>query len=403
MRRRRLAAAAATMRLLVLAVRRSCAPRARRLPPTPSPTPLYQGRRPPVEARVDDLLQAHDAGGEGRADRRPSGSKTKIFDAKLQLDPAKLGALYPEWHRPVRPPVRRGGPVQPARRARPRRPPRRSRWSMRCSNGRSTQTRLGIPILFHEEGLHGYAALGATSFPQAIALASIVGSGPGPLDQRGHRARNARARRQPGAVARWSMSRAIRAGAGSRRPSAKTPIWSARWASRRSKGCRAPASCTLAPGKVFATLKHLTGHGQPESGTNVGPAPISERELRENFFPPFEQVVKRTGIRRSCPRTTRSTACRRHANKWLLRRRAARRMGLQGRGGQRLFRDRPVDEHPSHRRPIWRARRRSRTQCRRRYRSARRRCPTPRSTEQVRDGQGARGGESTPPCAGCSK
>jgi beta-glucosidase len=49
-------------------------------------------------------------------------------------------------------------------------------------------------------------------------------------------------------------------------------------------------------GHVFATLKHLTGHGQPESGTNVGPAPISERELRENFFPPFEQVVKRTGI-----------------------------------------------------------------------------------------------------------
>src|SRR3546814_11873372 len=52
----------------------------------------------------------------------------------------------------------------------------------------------------------------------------------------------------------------------------------------------------LPPGKVFATLKHLTGHGQPESGTNVGPAPVSERELRENFFPPFEQVVKRTGI-----------------------------------------------------------------------------------------------------------
>src|SRR6185312_13055825 len=24
--------------------------------------------------------------------------------------------------------------------------------------------------------------------------------------------------------------------------------------------------------RVFATLKHMTGHGQPESGTNVGPA-----------------------------------------------------------------------------------------------------------------------------------
>ena len=33
-------------------------------------------------------------------------------------------------------------------------------------------TRLGIPILMHEEALHGYVARGATSFPQAIALAS---------------------------------------------------------------------------------------------------------------------------------------------------------------------------------------------------------------------------------------
>ena len=33
-------------------------------------------------------------------------------------------------------------------------------------------TRLGIPILFNEEALHGLEAAGATSFPQAIALAS---------------------------------------------------------------------------------------------------------------------------------------------------------------------------------------------------------------------------------------
>src|SRR3546814_6754016 len=36
----------------------------------------------------------------------------------------------------------------------------------------TTKTRLGIPILFHEEGLHGYAAPGATSFPIPIGLAS---------------------------------------------------------------------------------------------------------------------------------------------------------------------------------------------------------------------------------------
>ena len=54
----------------------------------------------------------------------------------------------------------------------------------------------------------------------------------------------------------------------------------------------------LGSGKVFATLKHLTGHGQPESGTNVGPAPYSERTLREYFFPPFEKVIERTGVER---------------------------------------------------------------------------------------------------------
>jgi beta-glucosidase len=34
------------------------------------------------------------------------------------------------------------------------------------------ETRLGIPTLFHEEGLHGFQAYQATSFPQSIALAA---------------------------------------------------------------------------------------------------------------------------------------------------------------------------------------------------------------------------------------
>ena len=33
-------------------------------------------------------------------------------------------------------------------------------------------TRLGIPVVFHDEGLHGYVAFGGTSYPQAIGLAS---------------------------------------------------------------------------------------------------------------------------------------------------------------------------------------------------------------------------------------
>ena len=33
-------------------------------------------------------------------------------------------------------------------------------------------SRLGIPVIFHEECLHGHAAIGGTSFPQPIGLAA---------------------------------------------------------------------------------------------------------------------------------------------------------------------------------------------------------------------------------------
>ena len=74
----------------------------------------------------------------------------------------------------------------------------------------------------------------------------------------------------------------------------------------------------LAPDRVFATLKHMTGHGEPESGTNVGPANIPQRLLREVFFPPFEQVVKRTHIMSVMPSYNEIDGIPSHANKWLL-------------------------------------------------------------------------------------
>src|SRR3546814_11674915 len=54
------------------------------------------------------------------------------------------------------------------------------------------------------------------------------------------------------------------------------------------------------------------------SGTNVGPAPLSERELRENFFPPFEEVIRRTGVAAVMPSYNEIDGVPSHANKWLL-------------------------------------------------------------------------------------
>ena len=74
----------------------------------------------------------------------------------------------------------------------------------------------------------------------------------------------------------------------------------------------------LAPDRVFATLKHMTGHGQPESGTNIGPANIPERVLREVFFPPFERAVKEGGAMSVMASYNEIDGVPSHANGWLL-------------------------------------------------------------------------------------
>jgi beta-glucosidase len=182
----------------------------------------------------------------------------------------------------------------------------------------TTQTRLGIPILFHEEGLHGYAAVGATSFPQSIAMASS-------WDPAMLRAVN-------GVIAREIRVRGVSQVLAPVVDIARDPRWGrieetygedpylvGEMGVAAVEGLQGPGHARqLTPGHVFATLKHLTGHGQPESGTNVGPAPISERELRENFFPPFEQVVKRTGIEAVMASYNEIDGVPSHANKWLL-------------------------------------------------------------------------------------
>jgi beta-glucosidase len=62
----------------------------------------------------------------------------------------------------------------------------------------------------------------------------------------------------------------------------------------------------------------MTGHGQPQSGDNIAPAPISQRELRENFLPPFRAVVKRTGIGAVMPSYNEIDGVPSHQNHWLL-------------------------------------------------------------------------------------
>ena len=183
------------------------------------------------------------------------------------------------------------------------------RWSVE-------NTRLGIPMIMHEEALHGYVAPGATSFPQSIALASSFDP---PLVERifAVAAREMRARGTNLALApvvdvardpRWGRIEETYG----EDPHLVGEMGLA--AIRGFQGLTLP----LAADKVFVTLKHMTGHGQPENGTNVAPANISERTLRENFFPPFERAVKELPVGAVMASYNEIDGVPSHANKWLL-------------------------------------------------------------------------------------
>ena len=82
-------------------------------------------------------------------------------------------------------------------------------------------TRLGIPILFHDECLHGHVAPKGTSYPQAIALAAHLGHGAACMRSSPPPRRKSALAVRSSAWRRSSTWPAIRAGAGRKRPTAK--------------------------------------------------------------------------------------------------------------------------------------------------------------------------------------
>jgi beta-glucosidase len=69
---------------------------------------------------------------------------------------------------------------------------------------------------------------------------------------------------------------------------------------------------------LLACAKHFAGHGQPEGGTNLAPANLSERVLRESHFYPFEMAVKKANVRTVMASYNEIDGIPNHANSWLL-------------------------------------------------------------------------------------
>lgn len=176
-------------------------------------------------------------------------------------------------------------------------------------------TRLGIPVLFSEEALHGLGALESTIFPQAIAMAStwnpelIKGVG--------------------AAIAREARSRGIHLAFSPVLDIARDPRWgrveetygedpylTSRIGVAMVEGMQGEKLNT--DYSMVAEPKHFGAHAASQGGLNMYGVSLGERELRQSHLSTFKDAVMEGGAM--------SIMCAYHSNdgvpcasdKWLL-------------------------------------------------------------------------------------
>ncbi len=178
-------------------------------------------------------------------------------------------------------------------------------------------TRLHIPVIFHEECLHGHAAVDATSFSQPIGLAATFD----PVLVRRLYEMTAEEARVRGAhqaltpvvdVAREPRWGRVEETFG------EDPYLVSRMGIAAVQGFQGDASFGDKK-HIIATLKHFAAHGQPESGTNCAPANVSERILREVFLFPFKETIQKAGAISVMASYNEIDGVPSHANRRLLR------------------------------------------------------------------------------------
>lgn len=178
------------------------------------------------------------------------------------------------------------------------------------------ETRLGIPALMHEESLHGLAAKNATSWGQPISVAATFN--------------RELTRKLYATAARQAASRGAHVVLTPVVDVARDPRWG-RVEETLGEDPYLASQIGLQAvlgfqgdddkwdeGEVFATLKHMAGHGEPEGGNNIAPANISERTLREVFLPPFKYIVQNGNVRNIMASYNEVNGVPSHANGWML-------------------------------------------------------------------------------------
>jgi beta-glucosidase len=144
-------------------------------------------------------------------------------------------------------------------------------------------TRLGIPIMIHDECLHGLMALGSTSYPQAMGLASTWD------DELMEEIAVAIGKEAKSRGIRQCLSPTINIARDPRcgrteETYGEDPYLTTRMAVAFVKGIQSQG--------VVATPKHFTANFVGDGGRDSNAIHLSEKILREIYFPAFKACVK---------------------------------------------------------------------------------------------------------------
>jgi beta-glucosidase len=155
------------------------------------------------------------------------------------------------------------------------------------------KTRLGIPVLIHEESLHGQQAQDATNFPIPMGLASSWNESL-MTEIFSNVAEEIRARGGHQVLApvidvvrdpRWGRTEETMG---------EDPYLISRLGVAQVKAYQGNR-IYLDNKHVAVTLKHFGVHGQSEGGQNTAPSFVDERLAREVFFKPFQAAIQEAG------------------------------------------------------------------------------------------------------------
>ncbi len=281
----------------------------------PEPAPLYKDAQAPVDARVADLLARMTLDEKVAQLQAVWLKKPTIQDDQHRFSAEKAKTALPNGLGWIARPSE-VGPSTPGAPPASRGPKKHAEYVNAVQKWAVADTRLGIPVMFHEEALHGLADPKATHFPVPLGLASTWN--PDLLEKvMSVAAREARARgcqevlspvvdlaRDP----RWGRTEETYG---------EDAFLVSRLGVAAVRGYQG-TSLPLAKDKVFATLKHFAAHGPNEGGINTAPSSFGERYLREELLFPFEYAIANARPFAVMPSYNEVDGVPSHKNRWLL-------------------------------------------------------------------------------------